>query len=305
MLNNSINNHSRKFLGYDHIANIYRSLNPGDILFASEDAEVFGFMYFIRARGLFSSLTVYDKNGTYLDTSIYSEARKADVSIRFSGSVSAHMAAAARQRASALLQEKIELDIINSGRGRVFYSSFPEFRNKDYRALPYGPLFHAASKNLPSGASSAPLMRLVTLRDLSNNRYLDLYYRDVASRYYIQSAKISAVAFDPVNAAYYIHMAERLAHNIPSALNLISAVYFYDLKDVPAAISRMERIMELDPYNYSVLNALINMSLQPGSAKALQWLGYYYKIAPDAALKNRILLTIEKIREETQTPPAP
>jgi len=298
LLNYSSHNHSRKYLAYDHVLNVERTLKPGDKLFAEEDLDVFSILYFKYVKNKFKGIDVYDKNASFLDTSIFREARKADVQIKFkTGEFSQPRLKYMRQKVNQYLQSQAEYDVFRKNPDKTYYTSFTEFSNKEQEiySVPYGIIFKLQSKK-ELIKNSQILMQLYLLRYLNEN--FDLYYRDLLARYYVQAARYSAYLKDEFWTKYHVSKALEVASISPAILNLIASIYYYELDDKFTAVKYMEKIMQLDPYDFTTLNVLVQMCLETDKKKALNWMWYFYDKVRDADVKNSIIGYINKLTVE-------
>jgi hypothetical protein len=198
---------------------------------------------------------------------------------------------------TARLERAAEFSVISQNPGRVYYTGVPGFDAQKLPAKPYGILYkvYAEKEKAPD---TAALMKLYTIRDYFNCRRMDLYYRDVLGRYFIQRAKYAAQKGDEAGFSFYKTWGENIAGGSGSVLNLIAEIYYSDLKDTSMAIRYMEKIMQLNPYDFSALNVLLNFCMAADREKALIWLRHYYKIAITPEMQNTILVQINKLNEE-------
>lgn len=298
LLNFQSHDHSKKFLAYDHILNIERTLKPGDKLFSEEDFDVFSILYFKYIKNKFKKIDVYDRNASFLDTSIFREVRKADVQIKFkTGAFSETRLRHMKQKVNEYLQNQAEYSVYKNNPDKTYYSSFTEFSNKEQKiySTPYGLIYKLqAKKELIK--NSYYLMQLCLLRYLNKN--FDLYYRDLLARYYVQAARYSAYLKDDFWFKYHISKALEVAAISPAILNLIASIYYYELDDKITAIKYMEKIMQLDPYDFTTLNILVKMCLEIDKKRALNWMWYFYDKMQDIDIKNTIIEHINKLTAE-------
>lgn len=298
ILNFSSHNNSKRYLIYDHILNIERTLKPDDKLFSEEDFDVFSILYFKYIKNKFKKIDTYDRNGSFLDISIFREARKADVKIKFkNGEFSETRLRYMKQKVNEYLQNQAELNIYKNNPDKTYYSTFTEFSGKvqEIYSIPYGCIFKLQSKK-ELIKNSHYLMQLYYLRYLDKN--FDLYYRDLLARYYVQAARYSAYLKDDFWTKYHISKALEVASISPAILNLIASIYYYELNDKTAAIKYMEKIIQLDPYDFTTLNVLVKMCLETDKNKALSWMWYFYNKMQDIDIKNTIIEHINKLTAE-------
>jgi hypothetical protein len=289
---------SRKFMAYDNTMNDFRTLKDGDMLFAEEDFQVFNILYFKVVRHMFPGIRAYDRSSNYLDTSIFKPFRDLGMEKKFT--VKAHNKSELdymMMQYTAKLERAAEYGVIMNNPGKIYYTGIPDFEALKLISRPYGILYKIGPEKEKHGSAEA-LMQLYTIRDYFNNRKLDLYYRDVIGRYFIQRAKYAAQKGSEVDFSYYRSWGENFAGGSGSVLNLIAEIYYTDLKDMPWAIRYMEKIMQQNPYDFSALDILVRFCLEADREKALIWLRHYYKIAMTAEMQNTILVQINKLNEE-------
>jgi hypothetical protein len=240
----------------------------------------------------------YDRSTNFLDTSIFRPYRDAGMKEKLS--VKARNKTELdymMQQYTFKLERAAEYNTIINNPGRVYYTGNPEFVGLGLLAKPYGILYKIWPDSVKSPGAPA-LMALYTIRDYFNNRKIDLYYRDVIGRYFIQRAKYAAQKGNEIDFSYYRTWGENFAGGSGPVLNLIADIYYSDLKDVPDAIRYMEKIMELNPYDFSSLDVIVRFCLATDREKALKWLRHYYTIAMTKEMQNTILVQINKLKEE-------
>lgn len=292
------NDQSRKFTAYDNTMNVLRSLKDGDMLFAEEDFQVFNILYFKYVRHMFPGIRAFDRTSNFLDTSIfkpYKDAgmeQKLSVKARNKTELEYMMA-----QYTMKLERMAEYQVIIENPGRVYYTTIPDFSALKIKSAPYGILFRVLPENAKA-RSAEPLMKLYTMRDYFNNKKLDLYYRDVIGRYIVQRAKYAAASGNEIDFSFYRTWAVNFASGSGPVLNLIAEIYYSDLKDMPKAIEYMEKIMQMNPYDYSALDVLLRFCMDTDHKKALVWLKHYYKIATTSEMQNAILVKMNKLNEE-------
>lgn len=296
--NYGVNNQSKKFLAYDNANNDLRTLKDGDILFAEEDFQVFNLLYLQCVKHMYTGIKIYDRSANFFDTTVFKEFRDAGMDSRLRVSARGQqeldfMMTQVTQR----LERAAEFKTCLLNPGRVYYTTLASFPNAKLVTIPYGILFKMVPES-EQGRDYMPLMLLYTIRDYFEDRELDLYYRDVLARYFVQYARYEARKKDMQFFDFFRLWSENLASDSGSVLNLISSIYYQDLKDTPGAIKYMERIMSLNPYDYGALDVLIKFCLEADRQKAMNWFMYYYTIAPNKPMANDILVQIEKLREE-------
>jgi hypothetical protein len=287
---------SRKFTAYDNTMNDMRTLKSGDVLFAEEDFQVFNILYFKTVRHMFQEIRAYDRSSNFLDTAIFKPFKdagmeqKLKVKARNKSELDYMM-----MQYTAKLEKAAELGVIAANQGKVYYTGMPGFEALKLPAKPYGILYkiYAENERMPDAGA---LMGIYTVRDFFNSRRLDLYYRDVTGRYFIQRAKYAAQKGDEITFSYYKTWGENIAGGSGSVLNLIAEIYYSDLKDTSMAIRYMEKIMQLNPYDFSALDVLVNFCMQADREKALIWLRHYYKIAVTHEMQNTVLVQINKLK---------
>jgi hypothetical protein len=298
-----LNDQSRKFTAYDNANNDLRTLSDGDILFAEEDFQVFNLLYLKYVKHLYPGIRVYDRSANFLDTSIFEKFKDAGMESKLKVRASNQqeldfMMMQLTQR----LERAAEYEVIMGNPGRVYYTSLTEFPLLKLSTKPYGILNKLVpdNKNKPDAIN---LMQIYTIRDYFNNGMLDLYYRDVLGRYFIQYAKYYAMIGSRPDFDFFRQWGENVAAGSGSVLNLISSIYFYDLHDTESAIIYMEQIMGLNRYDYSALDVLIRFCLAADKEKAVKWLNYYYTIAQNKTMQNNILVQLERLKDEKSPGP--
>ncbi len=290
-------NLSRRYLAYDYAENMLRTLNSKDFLFADEDEAVFNLLYLQYVKGLYRDIKTFDRLGNFLDTSIYKEAKDANIKVVYrQGNPNEEKYNAIKLRATEMLERKTEMEIYNNNPARLFYASFDEFQKEKMESRPYGIIFKLYKENEKITDTSA-MMRLCTIRDYYYNKGYDFFSRSLLARYFLQYARYAAIKKDEERFQIYLSKVEELAYDSPVILNLISSIYYYDLKEYQTAIEYMERIMKIDPYDFKSLEVLINMCLSYAPEKAIDWLRYYYYRTNDEEKKDKILILISKVRD--------
>ena len=285
---------SRKFLGYDQPLNILRNLKPGDRFFAEEDFQIFDMMYIKQVKHLYPDVIVYDRTCNFLDTSIYGAYKSARD--RFSAEKGTDQYDKVRVQIIKMLRANAEHDVSAAFPGKVYFADPVEFPQKDLFTAPYGMANRIYKKG--DRVPDAKLLLLdSTIRDYFNNNVLDLYYRDVLARYFIQRAAFDAANKDRESFEFFKNIAEYIGGDSGAVLNRIAYIYYFVLGDRLAGIDYMEKIMKLNPYDYSALNSLISFCLQTDTLRGMKWLKYFYSIAPTPSLQSEILVEIRKIED--------
>ncbi len=292
--NYKLNDLSRNYLTYDRAENIFKTLKNGDILFANEDFDVFSILYTQYVRRAYRNIRTIDMAGTFLDTSIYKDLKNSEIKVVFNNKVPG--AEKFKFQLTQMIKNNAELDIFKQNPRKVYYASFTEYTKEKFRTKPYSVIFKLYKEDEKT-PDSERLLKFCSIRDYYNNKNLDLYCKDVLARYFLQKARFAAVNSDIEVFEKYRQVAEELAGECGDILNLICSIYLYDLKKPEYAVKYMEKILELDPYDYKSLNVLIKLCMEYDPEKAIEWLKYLYSKIDDEQQRNNILVTITKIKE--------
>jgi hypothetical protein len=286
---------SDKFLGYDQPLNILRNLKSGDSYFAEEDFDIFGMMYIRQVKHMYPNINVYDRTGNFLDKSIYRGYMEAREKFSYGRSPMDDYGKT-EMEVVKMLRLNAELNVTAKNPDGAYFSDPTEFPQKDLLSMPYGMVNKIYKRGAPR-PDAEPLLRDAVIRDYFNNSVLDLYYRDVLARYFVQRARFEALDNRMQSFDVFKNVAEYIAGDSGAVLNRIAYIYYFDLNDHAAAVTYMEKIMHLNPFDYNALNVLISFCLQTDMAKAMYWLKYFYNIAPTPELQNEILIQIRKIED--------
>ena len=295
--NYPVNNQSAKFLAYDNANNDMKTLKDGDILFAEEDFQVFNIMYLKYVKHMYPGITIYDRSADFFDTNLFKPFKEAGLDSRLSvKAANGEELDFLKLQVTQKLERAAEYKATVENPGKVYYTTIEGFVKAGMLTMPYG-IIYKMVKTTDKPHDYMPLMQLYSIRDYYNSRRLDIYYRDVAARYLVQMARYEAIKNDMELFKIFKDWSENLAGDSGSVLNLISIIYYYDLKDMPSAISYMEKVVRLNPFDYAALDVLIKFCLQSDRPRASQWLEYYYTIAPNKKMQNEILVQLEKLKD--------
>jgi hypothetical protein len=275
--------------------NVLKVLKPGDKLFVEEDYQIFDIMYLKYVKHMFRDIDVYDRTGNFLDSSIYDSYKKAMVRLTIEQGGYENISDL-KLRVTKILQRNAELNVIMKNPGKVYFADPVNFPEKGIYTMPYAMVNRVYTKSDKS-YNAQTYMLMMTFRDYYNNKDLDLYYRDVLARYFVQRALYAAYDGDKQGFDIFRSGAENLAGDNGAVLNRIAYIYYQVLSDRGKAVEYMERIMSYNPYDYVSLNVLITFCLQYDRSRALGWMKYFYKIAPGNRLQNEILIDIQKLQD--------
>src|ERR1035437_3589404 len=295
--NYPVNNQSGKFLAYDNANNDLKTLKDGDILFAEEDFQVFNLLYLKYVKHMYPGITVYDRSTNFFDTGLFKPFKEAGLDSRLTIKAgNAEELDFLRMQVTQKLERAAEYKAIVENPGRVYYTTIEGFASAKVSTVPYGIIFKMARED-EKHHDYMPLMQIYSIRDYYNSRMLDIYYREVAARYFVQIARYEVMKNNMEYFRYFKDWSENTASDSGPVLNLISGIYYYELKDIPSAISYMEKIVKLNPYDYGALDVLVQFCLLSDRPRAAQWLSYYYTIAPNKRMQNEILVQLEKLKD--------
>jgi tetratricopeptide (TPR) repeat protein len=296
--NYGVNNQSAKFLAYDNAVNDLKTLKDGDMLFAEEDFQVFNLMYLRYVKHMYPKINIYDRSANFFDTSLFEPFKKAGLDTRLKiKAENREESDFLMMQATLRLERAAEYKAAMDYPGKVYYTTPEEFPHAGIKTVPYGILFKMGPVE-KKPADYMGLMQLYSIRDYYNTRVLDLYHRDVAARYFVQMARYEAMKKNMELFKVFRDWSENLAADSGSVMNQLAVIYYYDLDDMPSAISYMEKVMKLNPYDYGALDVLVKFCLMSDRPRAAQWLDYYYTIAPNKKMQNEILVQLEKLRDE-------
>lgn len=276
-MNFDINNHSRSFLAYDHAMNIEKSLKPGDILMARGDAPLFNIVYEKTCLNKFASIRAFDREVIYLDGSILSAVKKRD-----KDSVDA-----------------VEAAICTSNAQSCYFTGEADFADKKINSIPYGIIYKMSPSPVPA-PGTFKISELYTIRDFYNNSNNDLYYSDIAARYFVMDARYAAMTGDRVSADKYLKLAFKTAPTSPEVLNELAITSLYYMGDIEAAIDYITIIYKIDKHNMNAVRLLASLFKQRNPVRAIEWLDILYKSTNDLTEKANLQAEIDAIKNSVR-----
>ncbi|MCX7697965.1 MAG: DUF2723 domain-containing protein [Candidatus Goldbacteria bacterium] len=273
MFNNyESNNHSQKFLGYDHPMNIMKTLKETDILFSRNDCPSFNILYIKNIQKKFKNLKVYDRDYAVLDISIY------------------------EKNSDKKQMRKTEIKFIFNNSDIVYFTDYFEDKENNISSTPYGILFKIFTEKKPIN-NTQNLLKLYTLRDFFRNKNLDLFYKDFISKYFIAKTEYLIKLGDKEKAYKFIEFIDKLSGKSPATLTEIIRVAFGQLNDINLTIKYLKKMVYLNPYDIKALDILMKIYLQYNFDEGVAWFDEFYKIIPDAKYKEKIKKNIEIFRQ--------
>ncbi len=272
--NFSGNDNSMKFGGYDHAVNYLKTFKESDIFFSKSDAPTFNILYVQKVLKKYTEIKVYDTDGNLFDTSVFEELRR-------TGQLNIKAVAA------------LQLKMFEANQGRLFLSMMYEYPEKKLKTTPYG-MAYAITKDGEMIKGTENFMKLYSLRDYFRTNNLDNFYAETYGRYLVRFAEYAAMNNDMNLFSRYERAANPLINEAPALLKVLATVYFYNLKEYPAAISYLEKAITLDPYDYNTVELVIYLYAKAGRPKAAKWLEFYRRYQQNP---EKINLLMAKIRD--------
>ncbi|MCX8094301.1 MAG: DUF2723 domain-containing protein [Candidatus Goldbacteria bacterium] len=269
------NNHSRKFLGYDHPMNIMKTLNETDILFSRNDCPSFNILYIKNIHKKFKKLKVYDRDYAVLDISIY------------------------KKMSDKKQMRNTEIKFILNNPGAVYFTDFFEDKENNIRSTPYGIIFKIFTEKEPINTTQN-LLKLYTIRDYFNNKNLDLFYKDFISKYFIAKTEYLIKLGDKEKAYKFIEFIDKISGKSPATITEIIRIAFGQLNDINLTIKYLKKMVYLNPYDIKTLNILMQIYLQYNFDEGIAWFDEIYKIIPDAKYKEKIKKNIEIFKQSIE-----
>jgi hypothetical protein len=144
------------------------------------------------------------------------------------------------------------------------------------------------------------ISELYTFRDFFNNSNNDLYYRDVAARYFIMYARYAAISGDGKKADDYIALAFNTAPTSAEILNEIALTKYYYMGDVDGAIDYVRIIYNIDRHDMNAVKLLAALFEKRNPVRALEWLDILYKNSIDMTEKANIQADIDAVKKATK-----
>lgn len=273
------NNRSRVYLAYDLAENIFKSILPGDTVFARSDLTVFGMHYVRYIKKKYKDIKAYDEMGNMLDVSYLKNIRENNGFAKSS-------------------QDKIILEMYKKAPGTLHFVEITAYPDDGLVPLPLG-ILYKLSETGSRIKNAGNIMKLYSLRDCFNNRRPDYINRNIIARYYVKLAEFAAIEKNPARFNFYREAAERTGFDIPNVLRGIAYVFFTYLNDVKSAMLYLEKSMENDPMDFPTLNLIIEIYTKLEMwDKVLKWYDFYYKKEWDYARKSRLAGEMKFIREK-------
>lgn len=268
---------SDNFDSYDLGVSILGQPESG-VIFGKADISIYPVFYLKHVKNKFPGITAYDSNANVLDLSVFREARK-DI---------------------FTLQEKteVELGIIRQNPKRTYYIDHAEFPGQGLTTVPYGIIYRLSGIKAPAAGPQYSLVRLVSFRSITDKRIKNDYFRREIAGMLLARAAGSA-AYDGRNEMFEIYrmLAEEKGKGIASVSKTIASVYFHYIGDTYKALLYLERAARDSPYDFAVVELLINIYSASGvGEKALQWMRHYEKHEWRAERKEVIRREMEKIK---------
>lgn len=279
-VNYGLNNFSRTFMAYDHGVNINKSLGAGDIVWVKGDCPLFNIVYLQSVKSDFEGIKTYDRDANLLDESVFS---------------------AIKERPEAAIK-RVEHQIYRDNPGRVYYTSISDLPEDRAFTLPYGIIFEMSPAGNTSIGTQA-LSKLYTMRDYFNNKNQDLYYRDVAARYFVMRGRYAGLAGNRDEADKWLKLAFKNANTSPEILNSIATVYYFGFGDRNTALDYERRIFELDPSDNTALRLIIGIFKELNPIRAVEYLEIMRKRSTDVTEKQNIKMEIDAIQEAARNKP--
>lgn len=277
MSNFDANNHSRAFLGYDHGMNIEKSLRPGDTLMVKSDLPLFNIVYLKTCLNKFDGIKAYDRDADYLDSTIFKQNGE-------------------RDRDTV---DDVEAAVCVSNSASCYFTMAGDLSNRKISSIPYGIIFKMAPVPAPV-LGNLKISELYTFRDFFNNSNNDLYYRDVAARYFIMYARYAAISGDGKKADDYIALAFNTAPTSAEILNEIALTKYYYMGDVDGAIDYVRIIYNIDRHDMNAVKLLAALFEKRNPVRALEWLDILYKNSIDMTEKANIQADIDAVKKATK-----
>jgi len=259
-VNYQANDSSRRFLGYDHPMNIYKTLAPGDRLLCASDTPVFNILYMKQIAGYFRNMDVYDLNANLFDLRPY---------------------ASDRTDMSEKKLHEINSETAYAPGARVFCTEFTSYPEKAIFPSLYGIIYRLSGDKKAVPATSRWL-EICTIRDYYNSKNLDIAYRGLLSRYFITGAEYAALKGDRLGFENLRAMAERTCPEDPGIMATIASSYFFYMNDIQRSIKYLERAVDIDPYYTASIRLLVKLySMEGDLDSAKKWAGAYIEREKD------------------------
>jgi hypothetical protein len=273
--NYGVNNHSRKFFGYDHPMNIMKTLNEKDILFSKNDCPSFNLLYLKYVKNKFKNNTIYDRDYAALDISIYNKI----IDLK--------------------KMSEIESNFVLQNLDKTYFTDNFINQEKNINSQPFGILFKP-SINQMYNKKTDKLLQLYTIRDYFNNKNLDLFYSDFIAKYFIAKAEYMIKEGNNNDALKIIELIDKTAGNSPATLTELIRIVFWELKDVDLSFKYLKKMVYLNPYDIKTLNILLQAYFKYNFNEALAWTEEFYQKLPNSKYKSDIKKQIELYKQIQQ-----
>lgn len=270
--NYELNNHSRKFLGYDHPLNIMKTIDEKNILFSRNDCPSFNILYIKHVHKKYESFKVYDRDMAVLDISIY------------------------KKNTNKEKMREIEAKFIRENINNTFFTDYFDDKNSNIKSTPFGILFKTYMGN-EQVKKTDKLLKLYTIRDFFNNRKLDLFYRDFIAKYFIAKAEYYAGTGNKQEALKLFDFIEKISGKSPATLTELIRITYWQLQDIEISIKYLKKMVHLNPYDFKTLNILLRAYFLYNYNEALVWINEFYKLLPDTIYKKEVKRQIEILRQ--------
>ncbi|MGD0566511.1 MAG: hypothetical protein ABSA34_04175, partial [Candidatus Goldiibacteriota bacterium] len=225
----------------------------------------------------FSEIRAYDRDAIYLDGSIFPALLERDA-----------------QKIDA-----IEAAVCTSNAQNSYFTGANDFGDKKISSIQYGIIYKMAQPPVPR-IGTFKISELYSTRDYFNNSNNDLYYSDVAARYFIMDARYAALARDTVTADNYVKLAFKTAPADPEILNQIAITVLYYMGDIEGAIDYIRMIYNMDKHDMNAVKILAELFRQRNPVRALEWLDILYKNSNDLTEKADIQAEIDAIKNSAR-----
>lgn len=270
--NFELNNHSRKFLGYDHPMNIMKTLDEKNILFSRNDCPSFNILYIKYVHNKYKNFIVFDRDMAVLDMSIYNK------------------------NMNKKMMQEAESKFVLKNVNNTFFTDYFEDRKNNIKSAPYGIIFKTYIDK-EQNKNTDKLLKLYTERDYFNNKKLDLFYRDFVAKYFIARAEYSAKFNNKKNTLKLLDFIEKISGQSPATLKELVRIVFWKLKDIELSIKYLKKMVYLNPYDIKTLNILLQVYFGYNFNEAIAWVDGFYKSLPDSRYKKEVKNQIEKVKQ--------
>lgn len=247
------------FDSYDYAGSLLSQPGDGGILFGKTDISIYPAFYLKHVKNKYSDVRLYDSNANVADVSIFSEARK-------NGFMRKE-------------EQDIELGLIRSNPDRVHYVDHTEFPEQGLRTVPYGIVCRIRGISDAQIEMQDNLIKLVSFRNVTDKTVQNDYFRRETAGILLARAAES-LAYEGRRERFEIYrmLAEDRGRGVSSVSKSIASIYFHYFNDTYKALLYLERAAKEAPYDFAVVELLINIYSASGvKEKVLQWLKHYEK----------------------------